>query len=231
MDTPELWPVQLFDPEADVRVVERRLPHWSQAGAICFITFRLHDSMPKSVLNRWFADRHRWLIEHGIDQKSPNWKAEMRKLNRRAARSFLDAFWNRWHDALDACHGACVLRRPEISRIVSDSLRHFDGNRYLMLDFVVMPNHVHMLCSFPNEDAMLAQCASWKHYTAVHMNRRLGRGGRLWQQDGFDHLVRSQPQFQHLREYIAANPKKAGLRPGEFIHYTRGQQSPTVDPP
>jgi type I restriction enzyme R subunit len=114
-----------------------------------------------------------------------------------------------------------VLRRPELAGLVAKSLRHFDGERYLMLDFVVMPNHVHLLAAFPDEAAMLAQCESWKHYTATGINRALGQKGRFWQADAFDHLVRSERQFAYLRHYIADNPKKAGLRAGEYLHYSR----------
>jgi putative transposase len=133
----------------------------------------------------------------------------------------MKAFWNRWHDELDACRGACVLRDPLLARIVADSLHHFDGDRYLLLDFVVMPNHLHALVAFPDEDGMLAQCESWKHYTATQINKRLNRRGRFWQQDAFDHLVRSEAQFEYLRDYIAQNPLKAGLRAGEYIHYSK----------
>jgi hypothetical protein len=38
-----LLPVNLFDRDADVFVLERRLPHWSQPGAIAFVTWRTHD--------------------------------------------------------------------------------------------------------------------------------------------------------------------------------------------
>jgi type I restriction enzyme R subunit len=64
-------------------------------------------------------------------------------------------------DFLDTCHGRCVLRRPELAKIVADSLLHFDGERYRMGDFVVMPNHVHLLASFPMEESMKLQCDSW----------------------------------------------------------------------
>lgn len=187
-----LLPFHLFDSEGDVLIVERRLPHWSQAGTICFITWRTVDSMPKPVLDRWYDDRARWLQAHGIDPTDANWRQQLNRLDRKVARDFLDAFWNRWHDALDAGHGACVLRRPELAQIVANSLRHFDGQRYLLFEFVVMSNHVHLLASFPDEEAMLDQCESWKHYTATQINRRLSRKGRFWQQDGFDHLVRSE---------------------------------------
>jgi putative transposase len=68
---------------------------------------------------------------------------------------------------------------------------------------------------------MLAQCESWKHFTATRINRVLGRKGRFWQQDGFDHLVRSVEQFDYLRRYVAENPSRAGLGPGEYLHESK----------
>jgi putative transposase len=220
MSDAQLWPLQLFDPAEEVAIVERNLPHWSQAGAIAFITFRTQDSMPKAIVEQWIADRDAWLKANGIDPRC-NWGSELKKLDRSHVKGFRDALWNRWHESLDACYGACELRRPALAQIVADSLRHFDEQRYLLLDYVVMPNHVHVLCSFPNEKGMLEQCDSWKHYTAVQINRRLAQKGRFWQQDAFDHLVRSEEQFQYLRRYISANPERARLRVGEYLHYSR----------
>src|SRR5262249_42572849 len=96
---------------------------------------------------------------------------------------------------------------------------------YDLTDFVVMPNHVHLLAAFPDETTMLEQCESWKHFTATRINRRLGQKGRFWQQDGFDHLVRSSEQFQHFRHYIADNPRRAHLNRGDFVHYSKAQES------
>ena len=177
--------------------------------------------MPKQVLDGWVEDRDRWLQAQGIDPASPNWREQVRRLDRQIGRDFLDRLWNRWHDVLDAGHGACVLRETALADIVANSLRHFDNDRYILLDFVVMPNHVHLIASFPDESAMLAQCESWKHYTATQINRRLKQKGRFWQQDAFDHLVRSEAQLLYLRRYIADNPEKARLRAGEFAHYTK----------
>ena len=42
-----------FDPEADMHIYEHCRPHWSQAGAVVFSTFRTHDSIPREVLQRW----------------------------------------------------------------------------------------------------------------------------------------------------------------------------------
>ena len=105
--------------------------------------------------------------------------------------------------------------------MVVDSLLYFDGNRYEMTDFVIMPNHLHVLVAFPDETRMLTQCEEWKRFTAVKINELLGRTGRFWQQDAFDHLVRSDIQFQYLRRYIADNPRRANLKVGEFRHYSK----------
>jgi type I restriction enzyme R subunit len=215
------FPLRYFEPQDDFLVVERKLPHWSQSGTLCFITFRTFDSMPKSVLDGWFAERREWLQRHGIDPQTPDWKGRLAALGPQLEGEFQRTFSERWHMHLDACHGACILKRPELSKIVADSLRHFDEDRYLLTDFVVMPNHVHVLAAFVDEDAMLAQCDSWKHYTARQINQRFGRKGRFWQIDGFDHLVRSEEQFARLRRYIAENPGKARLKLGEYLHYAR----------
>ena len=134
---------------------------------------------------------------------------------------FDQRFRDRWELTLDDCHGECVLKRPELSRIVERSLQHFDGKNYDLSDYVVMPNHVHVLATFYDAASMLGQCESWKHFTAREINRELDRRGKFWQSDGFDHLVRSPEQFDALRRYIAENPIKARLRESEFRHFSR----------
>jgi REP element-mobilizing transposase RayT len=216
-----LWPLQVFDRTAQFTVFERRLPHWSQAGTVTFITWRTLDSIPPPVLRRWHADRDAWLRRHGIEPQSPDWRAQLQQLDQDVRGEFVRTFSERWHRHLDACHGACVLSQPALSQIVADSLHKFDGQRYELTDFIVMPNHVHLLAAFATEEGLLAQCESWKHYQSRELNRRLASSGRFWQQDGFDHLVRSVEQFEALRRYIAANPRKAHLRPGEYHHYSK----------
>ena len=221
MDESVLTRIQVFDPSQEYAVIERHLPHWSQPGTICFITFRTWDSMPAPVVHKWVAARDEWLIRHGIDPGQRHWRARLEELDRDLLSEFHAQIADRWNDQLDECHGACVLRQPEFSKIVADSLQHFDGDRYDLIDYVVMPNHVHLLAAFPGEDAMLKQCESWKHYMARQINRRLGLKGRFWQQDGFDHLVRSVDQFTYLRRYIADNPRRAHLHEGDFRHFSK----------
>ena len=111
-----------------------------------------------------------------------------------------------------------MLKRPDLSQIVADALLHFDGDRYRMSDFIVMPNHIHLMAAFPSSDAMKEQCDSWLHFTAVQINRATGESGKFWQQEPFDHLVRSAEQYDYVRRYIADNPAKARLKPREYLH-------------
>jgi type I restriction enzyme R subunit len=221
MSTPLALPLRFFDAEDEHFVIERRLPHWTQPGTVAFITWRTWDSIPASVVETWHAERPRWLLVHGIDGSRADWQAHVARLPAALRREFKQLVFGQWDTSLDRCHGECLLRRPELAAVVANSLKHFDGDRYLLTDFVVMPNHVHLLAAFPDEQAMLTQVESWKHFMAVQINKRLGRKRRVWQVDGFDHLVRSEEQFGYLRDYIEQNPEHANLVAGEYVHYRR----------
>lgn len=212
---------RFFDSEAEIAVTERRLPHWAQAGTLCFLTWRTLDSIPEHVLSTWRSDRASWLARHGIDPLGDSWHARFAALAPSDRLEFHRLFSGRWQAMLDKCQGACVLRRPELARIVASSLQHFDGERYTLTDFVVMPNHVHILAVFPDETRMLAQCESWKHFTAGQINKVIGRRGRFWQTDTFDHLVRSADQLDTLRSYVADNAFQARLGGDDVPHFSR----------
>ena len=210
---------RFFERDDDFDVVERRLPHWSQPGTVAFITFRASDSMPHQVVEEWISQRDTWLRGHRINPTDPAWKARLLTLDPRQQQDFEQRFMSRWHQELDQCHGGCVLRESHLSALVAEALLFFDGDRYAMTDFVVMPNHVHLLAAFIDSETMLKQCQSWKRFTAKKINAALGRRGRFWQPDAYDHLVRSERQFEYFQHYIADNPRNANLKPDEYVHY------------
>jgi putative transposase len=210
---------EFFDPTQDVYVHFRKLPHWEQAGATYFITWRTIDSIPRETICRWRAERAVWLRKQRINPLAEDWREQLRKLPLSARRDYHERFTSPWMECLDECHGACLLRRPELSAIVVTSLKHFDGQRYFLGDFVVMPNHVHVLVQLPSEGDLKPCCKSWKHYTARQINELLTSTGRFWQVESFDHLVRSPEQFEYLRSYIARNGAEAQLSPTEYHYY------------
>jgi type I restriction enzyme R subunit len=83
-----------------------------------------------------------------------------------------------------------------------------------------MPNHVHLLVCLLGSTEIESQCRSWKRFTAGAINRALERRGRFWQEESFDHLVRTPEQFAYFQRYIADNPRKAALPAGEYLHAT-----------
>jgi putative transposase len=212
---------QFFDPTQEVYIHYRRLPHWEQAGATYFITWRTIDSIPEPTLRRWRVERAAWLRQRCIDPQGERWRELLQQLPRESRREYHERFTSRWMECLDECHGACVLKQPERSSLVAKCLLHFDGQRYVVSDFVVMPNHVHVLVQCGSEGELKRCCKSWKHYSAAAINAALGTKGRFWQVESFDHLVRSAEQFEYLRDYIARNGPAAGLASSEYRHYRR----------
>jgi putative transposase len=212
---------EFFDPTQEVYIRYGRLPHWEQPGATYFITWRTVDSIPAEVLQRWRVERIAWLRQRAIDSRSPDCREQIRRLPVADRLDYHQRFTNRWMEQLDACHGACVLRQPQLSQFVAGNLLHLDGRQYVLAAFVVMPNHVHVLVQLPGEGQLESQCKAWKRYSAGRINRALGHHGRFWQRESFDHLVRSPEQFEYLLGYIARNPTAAGLRDGEYRHYRR----------
>ena len=157
-------------------------------------------------------------LVRGANHDYQHWSKLLPTLTDKQRHEF-DFHFNRCRETkLDECIGACVLKRPEMAKIVADSLLHFDGDRYQMGDFVVMPNHVHLLAAFATPEIMERQFDSWLHYTAFRINPLIGSKDHFWQQEPFDHLVRSVEQYDYLRNYIARNPEKSGLKPGEFYY-------------
>ena len=209
-----------FDPRAEFGITRHSRPHWSQSGAVVFITFRTHDSIPRELYQRWEQDKRTWLQEHGY-QSSADLKQTLTQLTRHDLACFRRRFERLKEDCADEGLGPCLLRQAELRQFVTESLLHFDGQRYHLGDFVVMPNHVHLLAAFADEQVMRKQLASWLHWTAHQINQRTGRRGSFWQEEPFDHLVRSAAQYDYLQQYIANNPAKAGLAAGEFYSYRR----------
>jgi len=213
-------PFEFFDPSQPVDISQRRLPHWYQLGATYFITFRTADSLPADVIKQWLDERFDWLRKHGMDPTAnEDWQIRLHGLPKPLQREFHSRFTSAFHRYLDAGYGECLLKQPALGELVAECLRHFDGVRYHMGDFVVMPNHVHLLVCLRGETKLTNQCYSWKKYTATQINKTLGRHGHFWQGESFDHLVRSPEQFAYFQNYIAENPEKARLREGEYYLY------------
>jgi REP element-mobilizing transposase RayT len=103
------------------------------------------------------------------------------------------------------------MKDEQAAGIVDSALRHFDGERYDLLAWVVMPNHVHALLTPQAGHTLDKILHSWKSFTANEINKLLQRDGSLWQHEGYDHIVRSPDALWTIARYITDNPRKAGI--------------------
>jgi len=107
--------------------------------------------------------------------------------------------------------GSCALKRADVAILVQDALRFFDGQRYLLAAWCIMPNHVHVIFSPLPPHTVSEILKSWKGSTARRVNQLLHQTGSFWEPESFDHLIRSPQHFDQFVQYIHQNPVKAGL--------------------
>ena len=112
---------------------------------------------------------------------------------------------------LDRGAGSRALGEARAADIVEDALLHFDGRRYRLLAWCVMPTHVHVLVSQTEGWRLSSIIQSWKSFTAKAVGRPLDQRGRFWAPDYFDRYMRDDGQMQAALAYIENNPVKAGL--------------------
>jgi putative DNA methylase len=160
----------------------RRLPHLDVPNRSVFLTWRLHGSLPA---NRPFP-------ETSID----------------SGRAFV--LMDRLLDQVRT--GPFYLRQEPIAEIVLQAI-HYNAaalGQYQLHAWVIMPNHVHLLITPAVPLAKITK--SLKGITARRANALLGLEGKpFWQDESYDHVVRNERQFTHIRNYIEENPVRAGL--------------------
>ena len=178
------------------------LPHWTMNGSVYAVTFRLVDSLPQHVLKGWISERDS-IIVRARQQGRPLTSTEVEQLDRLHSEKV--------EGYLDSGVGECWLKRDELAAVAADALEHFNGERYRLMGWCIMPNHVHAivqpLAGFELETIL----HSWKSFTAKECNRLLGRTGAIWQGESYDHLVRGEEDLMNQINYAWSNPDKAGL--------------------
>lgn len=188
-----------------------RLPHWELDDAIYSITYRLVDSLPRTI------------IEHLKNERETMIRRLARgKVLTASERCDLDLEFHRRLDVeLDRGYGSCLLRDPRVARMVIDNWLHFDDQRYRLIAWCVMPNHVHLIAHV-FRGAMLDRIFhSWKSYSSHEANKILDREGTVWQREYFDRIVRDRKDLASSVEYVLNNPKNAGLGSWEWVGIRR----------
>jgi REP element-mobilizing transposase RayT len=163
-------------------------PHFDGEGITQHVCFHLFDSLPQHVLDGWREEL----------KSLPAKEADIEKRTR-------------IQNFLDNGYGACFLKDDRLAEIVENASLHFDGERYALHAWCVMPNHVHTLFT-PEAGFKMSQIvSSWKSFTANKCNQALNRTGKLWEREPFDRHIRNEQHYRNAIAYIENNPVKAGL--------------------
>ncbi|MBN2843058.1 MAG: transposase, partial [Sedimentisphaerales bacterium] len=187
-----------YNPDGDKKVTQRNLPHWQQKGKMYFITFRLADSIPAEKLLK--LQKRQQEFER---MYQPPYTPKQQRLYQRL-------FFEQVESWLDNCFGSCILEQSQYSQIVMQALEYFDGQKYRLDHWVIMPNHVHVLLLLKDGTDIKNILHSWKSYTAHEINKLSGKDGPVWQHESFDHIVRSEFYLNKYREYINNNKERIG---------------------
>jgi putative transposase len=166
------------------RYYERTLPHWQVEGKDLFLTWRLHGSLPATMMRALAQSKtlqpgrrfREFDLELDKGSSGPNW-----------------------------------LREATIAEVMVGGLKEISARGLWKLHaWVVMSNHVHVL--FEPRAALGNIMRYLKGGTAREANLRLGRTGKhFWQDESFDHWVRDDAEFEKVKSYIERNPVMAGL--------------------
>ncbi len=156
-----------------------------------FITYRLADSTPSALLAQ---------IEAEIETFPPE---RMHAERRRKIESLLDKG-----------HGSGILREPRAASCVIENWRHFAGQRYDLIAWVVMPTHVHVMIRPMAGESLPYIVQSWKSYTGRYLKSLFPQACadvQFWAREYWDRYIRDERHFHNAIEYIQLNPVNAGL--------------------
>ena len=107
--------------------------------------------------------------------------------------------------------GQLLLARPETASLMQDVLLHFDGDRYRIWAWCVMPNHVHVVAEQCEGWELARVVHAWKSFSANQINRVLGRNGAVWMREYFDRFMRNDDHLWTTIDYVENNPVEANL--------------------
>jgi len=101
-----------------------------------------------------------------------------------------------------------TLTHPALGQAILDSAKFYEAKmRWHITLFLLMPDHVHALLSFPRDKSMSEVIRNWKRF-----HTRVNHA--IWQEEYFDHRLRADEggtQLSAKMNYIRQNPVAAGL--------------------
>lgn len=166
------------------------LPHVSQRQKLYAVTFRLHDSLPKNVIQSYINE---CVARYG--ENEPDFKSKREMLLHKKMMEYMDMGY-----------GECQLKNPDVRKIIEEAFRSIHDKMALVHAYVIMPNHIHVVLETKEELKIQEVMHILKGNTALKINRLLQREGYVWQREYYDRIIRNQTHYENAIRYIINNP-------------------------
>ena len=208
------------------------LPH-IENKMLQVITFRLYDSVPREIIEKWRSalalqdnttgdagEGANAFVDAGEGARAPFDAGEGARAPREERNAGVPA---RNHheeqkklrrlidDYEDKGYGQCFFRDDRIAELMESTLFHYEGRYYHLVRWVIMPNNIHVLIELLPGVTLSTILQEWKSSTSHIANKLLGRNGVFWMPEYYDRYIRDQHHLKRAIEYIDINPVKAGL--------------------
>jgi putative transposase len=200
-------------------IYRRNLPHWQPEESTFFITFRLAHSLPQQVVLELRNEEEQ---ERRAICAASNGQQQRLELSNSAKR-----FFGKYDSWLDQClkESPHWLAEEEVARQLMQEIHRLDKQRFDLIAFCIMPNHVHLLIDtagfkrvssnstigtthrYPLTDNLLLI----KGRSARSCNQILNRTGEFWHHESYDHVVRDEQEIERIFRYVIYNPIKGQL--------------------
>ena len=181
-----------MDKEGSVWKSRGYLPHYDEKGCYQSITFRLIDSVPQRLIKQFREELDQ------VDQKFINFEMQQKI-----------------EGALSKGMGACSLQYDELAVLMEETLLRFDSERYDLIAWCIMPNHVHVLIKTKANLSKIVQ--SWKSYVGKYALKNKEKFDlatnqkEFWLREYWDRYIRDENHLLNTINYIHQNPVKAKL--------------------
>jgi REP element-mobilizing transposase RayT len=105
---------------------------------------------------------------------------------------------------------------PAERDLIQRVLLHFNVARYIIIAYVVMNDHVHVLVLLSEGWQLEKIIQSWKRHSSAEMLRQFGRTAPVWKREYMDRIVRDEKEFLEKANYILTNPVRRWTEAVEY---------------
>ncbi|MCF7815334.1 MAG: hypothetical protein K9N09_12215 [Candidatus Cloacimonetes bacterium] len=185
----------------------RNLPHYQPGNGIFFITTCLAKALSTKIISE--LKQRKIDFQNMIKKVSENQKIFVLK-------EFHRSYFRDFESFIHSQSKKDWLIRTSIQQVIKENLLFWDGVRYKLIAFCIMPNHLHLMIKPFQKGKHMYESLSkimftMKSFTANECNKILDRSGQFWLHESYDHYIRNFKDYEYHLKYLLENPVKSNL--------------------